>query len=969
MKQQIRYRGLSLAKDEQAVQNGELSLCAGVELHDGALRPAVLSGAAIADRLADKDNNDCRLLYVHVTTAYKHIIAYCDVTGRLSWFQKDGTFGGTIEYVFKNGIKSIDSIGNTIVVIDNDGIHYILYKNTSNNYKYLGQKPPFLNIQFSLSKNYSADYETGGISVEGSAEGFNVAFQQTTLTCSEAFNPSTKSTAYTKGETQLKVKTEKQADITENIWALVNRTNSQIAKAGHFYANFFIRYCYRLYDGSMVMHSAPIFMPVLVPENYLVYVCNAHMDDDHTVGLADSLNVHRKDSNGKDYSFTTDKLTFMYYPRNVSVKYTWRNDNSNAEALKEWSDIVSAIDVFITPPITRADPAQTIKTCVYQPDNWGLNAENAQGLYDTWEFIWYYGNNTDRECKTTVAFPGLSDKGYADKIANQAAFFKVCSFKTDDLGTTGEEYALPVDQSVIENVATQEQMKDDYKSHNYLYPNGCYVYNHRLNLYGLYERLFEGFSLDQMFPYGTFTKIYTGTGYIVKKIVVRLNTDNGYKFVENSSGSSSLSSTQDYMLINFPLFYPDARADRMYVNYTTLDSSMPPNATEHWAEFKLTACNELNGAMHVGAFNTSYPTVEAPSYTPDNKVTMYNRIYTSEQNNAYYFPVEAINSVGTGDIIGLAATTRALSQGQFGQYPLMAFTMDGIWALNVASTGTYSTIHPISREVCVNAESVCQLDQSVVFATDRALNKVVESSVASFSDILDGPFFHIAAALPKLSEFFESNADITQLINFDIPPIEYFKQGRVINDYANSRLLIFPIAYSAQQATAKAQTSAKAAFPSASQQDKVVVLVYSVRDDAWSTMLVDRPIAVLNSYPYPYLQQTDGKVIALNKKYDYTDAQLHDGLIVTRTLTFDQTMLAITGFDQQTDAENVPLLFLFGSNDNRTWHYIGRKRSMMAAYLPAHTYRFFRLAVHMSLNQSEKYFQTNLEITQKYEKL
>ena len=199
MKQQIRYRGLSLAKDEQAVQNGELSLCAGVELHDGALRPAVLSGTAIADRLADKDNNDCRLLYVHVTTAYKHIIAYCDVTGRLSWFQKDGTFGGTIEYVFNNGIKSIDSIGNTLVVIDNDGIHYILYKNTTNNYKYLGQKPPFLNIQFSLSKNYSADYETGGISVEGSAEGFNVAFQQTTLSCSEAFNPSTKSTAYTKG--------------------------------------------------------------------------------------------------------------------------------------------------------------------------------------------------------------------------------------------------------------------------------------------------------------------------------------------------------------------------------------------------------------------------------------------------------------------------------------------------------------------------------------------------------------------------------------------------------------------------------------------------------------------------------------------------------------------------------------------------------------------------------------------------
>ena len=958
MKQQIRYRGLSLAKDEQAVQNGELSLCAGVELHDGALRPAVLSGTTIANRLADKDNNDCHLLYVHVTTAYTHIIAYCDVTGRLSWFQKYGILGGTIEYVFKNGITSIDSIGNTLVVIDNEGIHYILYKNTDNNYKYLGTKPPFLSIEFSLSKNYSANYETGGISVKGSAEGFDCAFQQTTLASNDTFSKTQKNTAFNKGETQLTVKTDKQADVTENVWALVNRTNSQIAKAGHFYANFFIRYCYRLYDGSMVIHSAPIFIPVLVPGNYLVYVCNAHMDDDHTVGLADSLDVRRKDTAGKDYSFTTNKLTFMYYPRNVSLNYTWQNDNATIESLKEWSDIVSSIDVFITPPVTRTDPAQTIKKCVFQPDNWGLNAVNAAGTLNVWECIWLYGASADHPNKTTIDFPGLSDKGYADKLAAQSAFFRICSFKIDDVATTGEVRALPIDQSVLEYITTQELMADDYKTHNFVFPKGLYVYNHRLNIYGIYEKLFEGFNAEQMFPQGSFSRSDTKELCLISKIVVRLNTDNGYKFVETSKEVDNVTL---YQLYNLPKFYPDARADRMYVKYHTTD--------DFWAEFKLSSCNELNGAMHVGAFTTSYPTVQAPSYTPDNKVTMYNRIYTSEQNNPFYFPVEAINSVGTGDIIGLAATTRALSQGQFGQYPLMAFTKDGIWALNVASTGTYSSIHPISREVCVNAESLCQLDQSVVFATDRALNKVVESSVASFSDILDGPFFHIAAALPKLSEFFKSNADITQLINFDIPPIEYFKQGRVINDYANSRLLIFPIAYSAQQATAKAQTSAKAAFPSASQQNKVVVLVYSVRDGAWSTMLVNRPIAVLNSYPYPYLQQTDGKVIALDKKYDYTDTQLHDGLIVTRTLTFDQTMLAITGFDQQTDAENVPLLFFFGSNDNRTWHYIGRKRSTLAAYLPAHTYRFFRIAVFMSLNQSEKYFQTNLEITQKYEKL
>lgn len=966
MKQQIRYRGLSLAKDEQAVQNGELSLCANVELHDGALRPSVLSGTTIAKRLADAGGNDCRLLYVHVTTAYTYIIAYCDVTMRLSWFQKDGALGGTIDHDFNEGITSIDSIGNTLVVIDKNGIHYILYKNTDNTYKYLGQKPPFLTIEFSLSKNYPDNYETGGLSVKGSAEGFYWAFQQTTLSCNDAFSKVEKSTAYNKGETQLTINTEKQSDMTENAWALVNRTNNLIAKAGHFYANFFIRYCYRLYDGSMIMHSAPIFMPVLVPDNYLVYVINAYMNDDHTIDFADKLDVHRDDTTGKSYDFTTSHVTLMYYPRNVSLNYTWRNDNATIEKLKEWSDIVTSVDVFVTPPVTRTDSAPTIKKCVLQPDNWGLNAVNENGLLNTWESIWTYAN-TGGKIRTTVEFPGLSDKGYADKIANQAAFFRICSLKIDDISSTGDVKALPIDQSAIENVAAQEQMKDDYKSHNILYPKGLYIYNHRTNLYGLYERLFSGFNADQMFPQGDFSRLTLEEACSISKIVVRVNTDNGYKFVETSYDVGNVTV---YQLYNMPLFYPDARADRMYVLYKTASGEgLKRTETEHWAEFKLSACNELNGAMHVGAFVTNYPTVAQPAYKADDVVTMYNKIYTSEQNNPFFFPAESINTVGTGDIIGLAATTRALSQGQFGQYPLMAFTKDGIWALQVSSSGTYSSIHPISREVCANAESICQLDQSVVFATDRALNKVVESSVASFSDILDGPFFHIAAALPKLAEFFKPNADITQLIGFNIPPIDYFKQGRVINDYANNRLLILPVAYSAQQATAKSQASAKAAYASAVQQNKVVTLVYSIRDDAWSTMLIDRPIAVLNSYPYPYLQQKDGKVIALNKKYDYTDAALHDGLIVTRTLTFDQTMLAITGFDQQTDAATAPLLFIFGSNDNRTWHYVGRKRSMLANYLPAHPYRFFRLALSMSLNQAEKYFQTNLEITQKYEKL
>lgn len=964
MNQQIRYRGLSLAKDEHAVNNGELSLCANCELHDGALRPSVLTGTTVATNLSDGSGNACNLLYVHNTTSYTHLIAYCPTTKYIVWFQKDGTLGGSLSHDFSSGIKDIDSIGNTLIVIAADGIHYILYKNTNNNYKYLGQKPPFLSIRFSLSDNYSADYQSGGIEIESSAAGFNCAFQQTTLSCGDTFEPVIKNTAYTKGEPQLRVKPAKQSDVTENAWALVNRTNNKIAEDGHFYANFFVRYCYRLYDGSMVMHSAPVFMPVLVPNNFLVYVANVYNKDDHTVEWNDELTLTRGDAEGKKSSFKISKLTFMYYPRNVSLQYSLQGDNT-VSSLKEWSDIVTSVDFFITPPLTRTDDSQTVKSFVLAPDNIGIKTIDKGGIYSIWSDIWTFIDPSLNiyEINTVIDFPGIEGKAYADKIANQSAFFKVCTFNIDDIQPTGSEpQDLPIDQSVLLTISAQEQMKDDYKSHNMLYPKGCYVYNHRLNLYGLYETLFTGFSPAQLFTEGVFptpasSSTETVSSTIIKKIVVRLNTDNGYKYVEVESAIS----VTLFQLYNCPMFYPDARADRMYINFQVSArkiSDASSTTTEYWAQFTLTPCNELNGSMHVGNMKVvedniaNYSTIDAPSYTLDNVVTMYNRIYTSEQNNPFYFPVEAINTVGTGDIIGLAATTRALSQGQFGQFPLMAFTTDGIWALNVASTGTYSSIHPISREVCVN-DSICQLDQSVVFATDRALNKVVESSVASFSDILDGPFFSIASSLKKIADYFgtdgkEPDTAILALINFNTPPIEYFKAGIVLNDFVNNRIIV---------------------LPKDSQDDKVVALVYSVRDDAWSTMLIDHPKAVINSYPYPYLQLKSGRVISLDKKYDYTDVSVHNALIVTRTLSFDNTMLAITGLDQQTDAKNKQTVLIFGSNDNRQWHYVGSTSRNVANYLPGHSYRWFRLAIALQLTQGEKYFQTNLNVTQKYEKI
>lgn len=960
MNQSIRYRGMSLAKDEQAVQAGELSLCGGVELHDGALRPSLLSGTKLAKALDTGSQwntvHICTLRYVHETTAYKHYIGEYIATSttdstvdvhELYWYKDDGTCMGRIKQ-FDNAvkIKSIDSIGNTLIVIATDGIHYILWKNVTTTYKYLGQKPPFLPIKFGLSANKNGDYETGGIDIDGSTDGFYEAFQVTTSSCGDALSVISKSGTYTAGETCINVKSTQQSTITDNIWGLINRTNNYISKAGHFYANFYVRYCYRLYDGSMVMHSAPIFMPVLVPNSYKVYVVNAHTSDSDTaVNLDDTINVKRKDSAGNELSFKISKLTFMYDPRNVALTYAIANA-AIVTSLKEWSDIVKSVDVFVSEPVTNADSSALMKTCSIISDDYA----NAVGV---WSDIWEY-NSTD-PVKITVDIPSLSNESFSDKIANTSTFFNIYSFKIDDLASCSEK-ELPADKSSILNITTQEQMKDDYKTHNFLFPEGSYVYNHRLNVFGAYETLFDGFDTTQMFPLSPWLQ-YTNS-FSIDKIVVVLNTDDGYKYVDIAASSSNLMVCDEYVLYNMPKFYPDSRAEKMiFFGRERVFGNDASTGQYKVLQFDLEACNELNGAIHVGEFGSYTPTLLGTAetafvYTVDKVVTMQNKIYTSEVNNPYYFPLDGINTVGIGTINGLASTTRALSQGQFGQYPLMAFSSDGIWALQVSSTGTYSSIHPISREVCINASSIAQIDQSVVFSTDRALNKVMESSVSSISDILDGPFFDIKGKLAKLATFFtgtdEEYTIINKLIDFSTPPIEYFKNGKVLYDFVNNRLIC---------------------LPDASTEDKEIAIVYSIRDDTWSTMLISTPLTVLNSYPYPYIQDKNGIITILDKKYDYTDTTTYPGIVVTRTLSFQGVMIAINGFEQMENSTHNGVLFIFGSNDNRTWHYVGRSAKAHANYLPAHSFRFFRLALYLQLAPGEQYMQTDLNIIEKFKKL
>lgn len=953
MQQSIRYKGLSLTPDEMAVENGALSLCGNLELHDGALRPSIVTGTPLSQPLTI-NGAVAKILYVHETGNYRHLIAIA--SSAIYWFLQDGSLGSTTpikSFDYEASVLSVNSIGNTLIIVATDGIHYALW--VDGGYINLPQKPPFVEITFSISDDYPENYTNGGVDAEGSANGFLEAFQQTTYSCNDVFDKVKMSTniidLFLKDSECLTIKEDKQSDLTQSIYALINRTNNLIARKGRFYANFFVRYCYRMFDGSMIMHSSPVFIPVQIPDSYMVLSANAISQvTNGTIDTYDDFTFQRRDGKNNTSRVHITKAAFIYYPRNVDLRYTILD--AKRDELKKWKDVIKSVDIFITPPISNVDTSEKISSLRFGRKNYMLG----KGLLSL-----TYKSDKAIIGETSVYFPSLSQDAYRNKLKNTSAFYKVCSLKLSDLAICSAK-KLPVDKNAVYQVSLQEQMKDDYKTHNSLFAQGGYVYNHRLNLYGMKEKLFQGFNGCVMLP-GLYTLKYDDSiddlRYKIQKIVVSLNTTSGTKYVESSDKFFSRQDIDVFMISNLVKFYPDSRADKMAI--FCKDSS----DNDVIFVFPLEQCAELNGAMHMGDFTDNFEQykVESFDYTVDDVVELSNKIYTSESDNAFYFPLNGINTVGIGTIQGIASTTRALSQGQFGQYPLMAFSTDGIWAMEVSSQGTYSSIHPISREVCSNPKSITQLDQSVLFATNRSISRIAESQVVSMSDVLDGPGFNIYG-LGKFLNFFNdteedsdtvksTKAQMRQLIDFTSSPIEFFQRCQVIYDYKNSRILCLDVTQTSKTSTAD-----------------TVALCYSIKDNAWSTFLIQNVLTAINSYPHPYIQYRDGSVMVLDKGYDYEDDTEYHGIIVTRTLKFDEenTPDAITGYIHSLTSGTVPVMWLYGSNDNLNWHYLGRLGGMKSSYMSSHSYRFFRIALYLKMKSMNQYFATRLEVIRRFNK-
>lgn len=116
-----------------------------------------------------------------------------------------------------------------------------------------------------------------------------------------------------------------------------------------------------------------------------------------------------------------------------------------------------------------------------------------------------------------------------------------------------------------------------------------------------------------------------------------------------------------------------------------------------------------------------------------------NILKVSATDNPFLFPLAQTYTPSQRDIIAVCSNTIALSQGQFGQHPLYLFCADGIWAMSADASGkfAYSSCYPLSREVCISADSVRGIDSGVSFLSEKGLMLIEGGRITPLSLMLD----------------------------------------------------------------------------------------------------------------------------------------------------------------------------------------------------------------------------------------
>lgn len=896
MIKEIKYNGYSANPSDYECADGDLATSIGVIPENGALKPILPPSEVL------QLENGASVMYIHETANIKHYIIFKN--NAISWWDGIDGHEQVSLRTFKE-IYQINAIGNTLLVLSEDGMHYFLWKGYDDGYLYLGTKIPECPLSFGLQGEMTVTDE------------FELAFDDIAYeTDKNIWNGMTTATdPFCKEFTD-----NNKRQITDQVLGKVNKFIAENSTGkGKFLFPFFVRYAYRLYDGTLTMHSAPILMI-------------ASSDCAPNVGIFRVFSTHAEHSANRCKA----KVIGVTHGIDYAVIH-----NSRLEMIKNWRDIVRSVDVFVSKPIytynQNGQCTQFVRTvendcysvCKFVSQNAPTSTYPMRyQRHDVNYMYQLYTNNFQTIYGYRLMIPRRSIDDVKEDIRSTSQFYLLESIPVEQLTTTRTK--LVVEEDYLQSLVTREVMTDDYDSHDKLLPNYSFVYNSRLNLANIRKELYYLYNIGAMIPY---TNGYVANWNGMPPTQMDGTMGASVYFYIKQDGRDIVVSGESYSVSFYSppflfLFYPNINA---YKAVIVTHYGFP-----QYYEVMLEQHKFLNGAFYFAGWeNPPTGLSDYPTASPREQriIDLPNKIYTSEINNPFHFPVLGINTIGTGTILGISSAVKALSEGQFGQFPLYAFTTEGVWALEVSATGTYSAKQPITRDVVINPESITQIDTAVLFATDRGIMHISGSATQCLSDSLNAEDLFSIADLPKanaLIDIFNGKAGENEKATLSditlLPFNDFLRECRMVYDYTNQHIIVY-------------NPTVRYAY------------VFSLKSKLWGMMLSDI-VNNVNSYPEA-LAMADG-----NRLVDFStsSAETITALVVTRPFKMEEPDVFKTidtiiqrGYFKPGHVAQV----LYGSNDLFNWHTVWSSTDKYMRGFRGTPYKAFRIALICTLDRFE----------------
>lgn len=856
-------KGMTNVPSDLMSDDNELEVCDGFIYRDGELKPV--------QKPVKIGQTSFTIMYVHKMADYKILIAKVEHSQSIICYKMtDDGIDIDSGQTFSIGEPSeITSVGNTLICVTENGIHYLLFKGTK--YVDLGTELPKPKVEF---RTFATNPTIGS----GKISPLNI----------REFCETSKKTAYYDDSGSL---TSVTTSKTSTYWTYkpINDVNKikdfQTAVQGYvaskikeakeinkFCFPFFVRYALKLHDGSYARISNPILVCPTINRNFKIAPYRLSGEEFEESVNRETLDLEHVNSSAA--------IFFIYNIGHSDLCY-----KASIEGAGNWKDIVKEIVVFASDEVRPFDidgdfefkePLEMDGYC-YMNQVSGKHKDLSGGILDfpVLDLNQSYKFTYDDYKARSVIMPKhvKSDREIIDALMSKTQFYKLFAINTDD--ANGKLEYAPIAKHVVETLTEQEQLKtDDYYGWATMVAKKVYPYNNRLNMTGVKRKPFSGFNdfipiaraeqpgmpgVIQPFPDEQEYEIYTHI--VANGMDAWVKADGYYTALPEMIGSW--------------IYYPDPNATEMLI----IDKD-----TGNAAHIKLKVHPRLNGSYCFDKLPFPRITYEGfeddnarPVVDPNAHETLDSNIYTSVVNNPFLFEASGDNTVGTGSILGIIANTEAISQGQFGQYPLMVFTSEGIYAMSVTNEGMYGSIHPISREVCLENSPLVPTDKLVYFASEKGLMAASGAEVACMSEQLKG----------------RSSMQDGGFAN-------YLKDCLIAYDYRDSLLRIYSKVYPWQY-------------------------IYNMKDKTFS--VVENGVkakAVVNDYPDNLIQDTDGNVYSLTNKPDIVhDDNTYSGTVTTRALKLggsimQKSLRSVKHLMDASDNGNVKLE-VWGSNNAKHW--------------------------------------------------